>query len=202
MALPDSEVQRLKAQDPLFAWVEDTIVDTWRRFPSQTKREVRQNQIDWVQTDRDLEAQYLMDKGLPYADAYIFCTAARNNQLVDILPPNHKKNYVHIDLELLVKTMVERKRESANSRGGNATPPAPQAPPAPTPIPTPAPPTQTSATQIDYNSDEVSKNLYSIIQLPKDVAKQALHYYKIIWIIVVVVSFMIVIGLVYHNPIK
>lgn len=115
-ALPDSEVQKLVQSDPDFARVEKILLDTWKELPSDLKRKIRKSQLEWIETERDKEANELMGIGLTYAQAYTLSTAMRNNIVAETLPPKLKARAVFIDLEALARQYAPAAQEEMKRR--------------------------------------------------------------------------------------
>ncbi|UQZ90971.1 hypothetical protein C4J81_17815 [Deltaproteobacteria bacterium Smac51] len=81
LALPDAEVQALAAADSGFAAAEKRIVDCWRNLPADFKKNIKDEQIQWINVGRDREAQELMDRGSTKAQAYTDVTNRRTDYL-------------------------------------------------------------------------------------------------------------------------
>ncbi|MDR1871661.1 MAG: hypothetical protein LBS60_07000 [Deltaproteobacteria bacterium] len=161
---------------------------------------------------------------MSFAEAYIFCTAIRNNQLVELLPLDIKTDFVTIDLDNLTYLIRKRNSNNADSDDGNVRPPitpkltpkptpapkptpkptpAPKPRPAPTPAPKPTPvPKPTPAPNNDIDSKGAPQNLYTTLKLPEDVAIRVLRYCIAIWSVIITTSFIIIFRLLKYDPLK
>ncbi|MDR3204942.1 MAG: YbjN domain-containing protein [Deltaproteobacteria bacterium] len=84
-ALPDSEVQALKRSSSVFRSAENRILKIWNQMPKGLKARVRQEQIRWIQIDRDVQAINLINQGYSKAKAYAIVTDLRSDYLESLM---------------------------------------------------------------------------------------------------------------------
>ena len=100
-ALPDEQIQMMVKADPRFAFVEQTLINTWKSTPKNFKDKHREYYVSWIKTDRDKNAAIHMRNGLSFIDAYTYETALFNNTLRSLLPRERQKKTRYIDLRRL-----------------------------------------------------------------------------------------------------
>jgi hypothetical protein len=125
-AIPDEEVQRLKASYEEFSWAEDHILAVWNSLTPEFKSEIRNEQIEWIKTGRDQEAQALISQGLSYEQAYTDVTNARTEYLVFkqnmAVNPNFEEEYFGSDEEAEMSNNdveLEGNQDLVNAQQGN-----------------------------------------------------------------------------------
>jgi hypothetical protein len=82
-ALPDSEVQQLTRISPDFKRAENRILSIWKNLTPDQRKRIRDEQIGWIETIRDIEAWELMDQGFSKAEAYTIVTDNRSDYLIN-----------------------------------------------------------------------------------------------------------------------
>jgi hypothetical protein len=85
LALPDSEVQQLKKESSAFKKSEERILLVWDNLPKDIRNSVRNEQIQWIKTERDKDAEKYMSQGDSKADAYAKATDDRSNYLESLV---------------------------------------------------------------------------------------------------------------------
>ncbi|MDR1395123.1 MAG: hypothetical protein LBK52_02995 [Deltaproteobacteria bacterium] len=80
-SLPDDEVQALVRSDYTFRQAEERILKVWGDLPPEFRSSIRQEQIQWIKSDRDREARALMMRGRSKAEAYAIVTNERSDYL-------------------------------------------------------------------------------------------------------------------------
>ncbi|MDR0550121.1 MAG: hypothetical protein LBI10_12045 [Deltaproteobacteria bacterium] len=200
LALDDAIVQRMKAEDELFAYVENTIVTNWQTYPPNYKSRLKTDQIKWVNYKRDIEAEYYMLKGLSFNDAYTYVTAVRNNEMIRILPGHVQDKYVIIDLDLLTKIIFNSK---LNTFKPDQIPPQVQTPPQAQNPPPPRLPTasfQNSPNEtITTSRPALDSGQVEPLSLRPGEA-EIISKFKAIWTFVIVVLISAMVLLQYYKP--
>jgi hypothetical protein len=194
-AIDDTEVQKIKSFDLLFTYVENTIVLNWRNYPKQLKSEIYEFQYNWVKYYRDDEAKFLIELGWTPVDAYIICTAMRNNQLVSLLPPKEQNNYIVIDIKELVSNLLKRYNKNNGYKNELEDKPSPYSR---------YRDYITSSTNKKENNDNLQKQDNKLFDeyLNKQylLNKTEILIFKVFWIILIVVIFISLMLLNYYNP--
>jgi S1-C subfamily serine protease len=154
-ALPDEQVQQMVRTDPLFAFVENTLLINWKYMPERYKNMYRTAYIDWIKVNRDIHAFNLMQKGLSFNQAYTAETALFNNTLMEALPPIVQQRLLYIDIDELIKQMVEAKSRETYPNSRKYTPP---------PVSTPTTPQGSTGTGFFISNDGLVVTNYHVIE--------------------------------------
>jgi S1-C subfamily serine protease len=113
-ALPDDQVQKIVRTDPVFAYVEHTLLDNWSMLPKQYKNMYRQSYLDWIKFIRDRNALRIMQEGITFNEAYTIETALFNNLLRDALPRSIQRRLYYIDMEQLYQLMAKARNKNTS----------------------------------------------------------------------------------------
>ncbi|MDR0572114.1 MAG: hypothetical protein LBG48_04655 [Rickettsiales bacterium] len=81
-AISDEEVKHFITTDEAFAKAEKRINSVWNQLDNRFKDMFRDEQIEWIKTKRDQEAQFYINLGLSKVDAYTLVTDDRSNYLI------------------------------------------------------------------------------------------------------------------------
>ena len=94
--LTDAEYRRLKRTNPDFKSADDELAQTWnslkKSLPPKSFEELQKNQREWIRKGRDEVARKYIREGHSRADAYIFATVDRTEDLPDIADRINEKN--------------------------------------------------------------------------------------------------------------
>jgi hypothetical protein len=84
IALPDAVINSFKESDIDFANAEKRINQVWKELPSDIRNKVKSEQIEWIKTNRDIEANNLIKQGYEVISAYTKVTNDRSDYLLRI----------------------------------------------------------------------------------------------------------------------
>jgi hypothetical protein len=96
-ALPDDEIQRMVKISPTFKHAEDRIVYIWANLTKQQKKELKEEQIYWINVLRDEEANALMKKGHTFFEAYTIVTNDRSDYLLNVTGQSNQISTPNLD---------------------------------------------------------------------------------------------------------
>ena len=79
--LSDTECLSMKENNPYYARAESELTKVWNELESslsvQAFDELKQEQLAWITTERDKEAEGFLERGYSRAEAYTFVTEKR-----------------------------------------------------------------------------------------------------------------------------
>jgi hypothetical protein len=99
-ALSDNDVQELASTSSNFKQAEDRILKTWLNLPKEFRKQIQKNQIEWIKTTRDSEANALIAKGKSKAESYADVTNFRSDYLEN-LAQNYFNNRSTLHIEII-----------------------------------------------------------------------------------------------------
>jgi hypothetical protein len=83
-ALPDEQIQQMVRSSPTFRAAENRIVAIWDNLTRQQRAQLKDEQVYWIVTQRDVEANALMRAGYSKVEAYTIVTDNRSDYLLRV----------------------------------------------------------------------------------------------------------------------